>query len=110
MGKILSYNTNKENDKVTAVIIQQVDLEPKGKLHILIQLTEKLVHAQPPREFKERFAFGLDNKRRGAIRRRVYQVKGHKFMVTLLLQPTYCSQCQNFIWGITAFQCQGNVQ
>lgn len=86
-----------------------MDLEPKGKLHILIQLTERSVNPPPAREFIERFAFGLDNKRRGAIRRRVYQVKGHKFMATLLLQPTYCSHCRDFIWGVQAFQCQGNV-
>lgn len=87
-----------------------MDLEPKGKLHILIQLTEKSVlPLPPPREFKERFAFGLDNKRRGAIRRRVYQIKGHKFMATLLLQPTYCSHCREFIWGVQAFQCQGKT-
>jgi hypothetical protein len=48
-----------------------------------------------PREFKERQGF---NRRRGAMRRRVHQVNGHKFMATFLRQPTFCSHFREFIW------------
>lgn len=51
--------------------------------------------AQKPKVFKERQ--GL-NRRRGAMRRRVHQVNGHKFMATILRQPTFCSHCREFIW------------
>ena len=54
----------------------------------------------PKREFKERdTGFRL---RRGAMRRRVHQVNGHKFMATILRQPAFCSHCRDFIWSVGA--------
>ena len=52
--------------------------------------------SQQKKVFKEREnAMG---KRRNAVRRRVHQVNGHKFMATFLRQPTFCAHCQTFIW------------
>lgn len=52
------------------------------------------------RVFRERMR---PRKRQGAVRRRVHQVNGHKFMATYLRQPTYCSHCRDFIWYIQLF-------
>lgn len=48
------------------------------------------------RVFKERES-GIKG-RRGAMRRRVHQISGHKFMAVWLRQPTYCCHCREFIW------------
>lgn len=73
-----------------------MDLEPEGKVFIHITLTGSFTDDDAivkVKSFKQ-----LTMKRQGALRRRIHQVYGHKFMSTFLRQPTFCFHCREFIW------------
>uniref|UniRef100_A0AAQ6A8F2 Protein kinase C n=1 Tax=Amphiprion ocellaris TaxID=80972 RepID=A0AAQ6A8F2_AMPOC len=69
-----------------------IDLEPEGKVYVVIDLSGSSTEANDNEErvFRERIG---PRRRQGAVRRRVHQVNGHKFMATYLRQPTYFCTC-----------------
>jgi novel protein kinase C epsilon type len=90
-----------------------IDLEPSGRLHLNISFEgvfSRDVEAasnSDKKMFKENMqAF---NRRRIAMRRKIHQIYGHKFMATYFRQPTFCSICRDFCWGVfntQGYQCQ----
>jgi len=85
-------------------------LEPAGKIHVFIELKSGHQGEVEKKPFNPSSSyFGRRAKRRNAVRRRVHQVNGHKFMATYLRQPTFCSHCSDFIYGVVnkqGYQCQ----
>ncbi|KAF3844882.1 hypothetical protein F7725_008045 [Dissostichus mawsoni] len=76
-----------------------MDLEPEGKVYVHIALTGSFIDDDAiVKEKKKQFT----RKRQGAVRRRIHQVNGHKFMSTFLRQPTFCFHCREFIWATSA--------
>ncbi|VDL96550.1 unnamed protein product [Schistocephalus solidus] len=92
-----------------------LDLEPQGSLKLQIDLIGTRSDEPPKLGFDRdsSTASGVGvlhakHYRAGALRRRIHQAKGHKFQVTVLKQFTFCSLCNDFIWGLwnQAYQCQ----
>uniref|UniRef100_A0A914W9D0 protein kinase C n=1 Tax=Plectus sambesii TaxID=2011161 RepID=A0A914W9D0_9BILA len=55
------------------------------------------------------FDRGGIQRRRGAIKHaRVHEIRGHQFVSTFFRQPTFCSLCTEFMWGLRkqGYQCQ----
>ncbi|XP_057701412.1 protein kinase C delta type-like [Corythoichthys intestinalis] len=81
-----------------------VDLVPSGKIQIAVQyLLEDSDAAQNQASVKVSPEDGLVtlNKRRGAFKQpRLHVIKNHEFTATFFHQPTFCSVCREFLWGL----------
>ncbi|KAL4656001.1 protein kinase C delta type-like [Arapaima gigas] len=49
------------------------------------------------------------NRRRGAMKQaKVHNIKNHEFIATFFKQPTFCSVCREFVWGLNkqGYKCR----
>ncbi|XP_012696524.1 protein kinase C, delta b [Clupea harengus] len=95
-----------------------VDMQPSGKVLMAVQFfvedqDSKCQDIGPKLSVKEKEeevdgAMTL-NRRRGAIKQpKVHVIKNHEFTATFFKQPTFCSVCREFVWGLNkqGYKCR----
>nr|XP_057921761.1 protein kinase C theta type isoform X2 [Doryrhamphus excisus] len=87
-----------------------LDLKPQGRLLMEARyyLEKSDVAGQAEGEPEREGLFAL-HQRRGAIKQaKIHVVKCHEFSATFFPQPTFCSVCKEFVWGLNkqGYQCR----
>ncbi|XP_041080850.1 protein kinase C delta type-like isoform X2 [Polyodon spathula] len=85
-----------------------LDLQPSGKVMMAVQffLEEGTDCKQA---VKDEDGAVTINRRRGAIKQaKIHYIKNHEFTATFFRQPTFCSVCREFVWGLNkqGYKCR----
>ncbi|XP_061429888.1 protein kinase C delta type-like [Lethenteron reissneri] len=87
-----------------------LDLKPAGKLLVSLRYIDEMKTGAPKDwQGPEWRGVSMLNRRRGAIKQaKVHIVLGHEYTATFFRQPTFCSVCQSFVWGLNkqGYQCR----
>ncbi|KAH0630058.1 hypothetical protein JD844_012652 [Phrynosoma platyrhinos] len=86
-----------------------LDLQPQGKVLMAVQyFLEDSDCKQSMREDEGTVTIN----RRGAIKQaKIHYIKNHEFIATFFGQPTFCSVCKDFVWGLNkqGYKCRRDV-
>uniref|UniRef100_A0A8C0BI31 Protein kinase C n=1 Tax=Buteo japonicus TaxID=224669 RepID=A0A8C0BI31_9AVES len=83
-----------------------LDLQPQGKVLMAVQYF--LEDADCKLSMREEEGTVTMN-RRGAIKQaKIHYIKNHEFIATFFGQPTFCSVCKDFVWGLNkqGYKCR----
>ncbi|XP_073681607.1 protein kinase C delta type-like [Garra rufa] len=88
-----------------------VDLQPSGKVMMSVQFFVEDTDPDSKSSVtgKEEDGVLTINRRRGAIKQaKVHFIKNHEFTATFFKQPTFCSVCREFVWGLNkqGYKCR----
>uniref|UniRef100_A0A672TRW0 Protein kinase C n=1 Tax=Strigops habroptila TaxID=2489341 RepID=A0A672TRW0_STRHB len=101
--KVLAERCKKSNGKTE----MWLELKPQGRMLMNARYFLEISDAKDLADC-ETEAFSL-HQRRGAIKQaKIHNVKCHEFTATFFPQPTFCSVCHEFVWGLNkqGYQCR----
>ncbi|XP_062238662.1 protein kinase C theta type [Platichthys flesus] len=106
----LATRCKKENGKLEIWL----ELKPQGRLlmeaRYYLEKSDAAGQTEgDPESEPERDGLFALHQRRGAIKQaKVHVVKCHEFSATFFPQPTFCSVCKEFVWGLNkqGYQCR----
>uniref|UniRef100_A0A8C4HTF6 Protein kinase C n=1 Tax=Dicentrarchus labrax TaxID=13489 RepID=A0A8C4HTF6_DICLA len=85
-----------------------LDLHPSGRVQMAVQFfLEDSDAGETGHEMGGMFM--TLNRRRGAFKQpKVHMIKNHEFTATFFGQPTFCSVCREFLWGLNkqGYKCR----
>ncbi|XP_053577175.1 protein kinase C delta type [Bombina bombina] len=84
-----------------------LDLQPQGKVLMSVQFF--LEDTDCKQSIREDEGLVTINRRRGAIKQaKIHYIKNHEFIATFFGQPTFCSVCKEFVWGLNkqGYKCR----
>ncbi|XP_045385943.1 protein kinase C delta type isoform X2 [Lemur catta] len=88
--------------------VSELDLQPQAKVLMSVQYFLEDVDCKQSMRSEEEAKFPTMN-RRGAIKQaKIHYIKNHEFIATFFGQPTFCSVCKEFVWGLNkqGYKCR----
>ncbi|XP_017707387.1 protein kinase C delta type isoform X2 [Rhinopithecus roxellana] len=88
--------------------VSELDLQPQAKVLMSVQYFLEDVDCKQSMRSEDEAKFPTMN-RRGAIKQaKIHYIKNHEFIATFFGQPTFCSVCKDFVWGLNkqGYKCR----
>lgn len=101
---VLAERCKKNNGKAEFWL----DLQPQAKVLMCVQYFLEDGDCKQSMRSEEEAMFPTMN-RRGAIKQaKIHYIKNHEFIATFFGQPTFCSVCKEFVWGLNkqGYKCR----